>query len=480
MDLLTQSKLSPDEIRILTEINSRIDKNRAYNHGRREYYEAHQRVKNLAIGVPPALAAVKVAIGWPGMVVDALDERLDVRGLVLPGHSDEDPMGLRGIFQDNELDITWQEGHIEALIQGCAFETTSLGDTSAGEPEALITVESPTSMSGIWNPRRRLLDAAGAVIRDEDDQIIGVTLFLPDQTVKVDKDPATRKWIVTDRQVHNIGRPMVRRLVNRSWTSRQWGRSEITKPIIAATDMAMRTLLGAEIAREFYGAPQRVILGAEEKTFKDSSGRPTDAWRAYMGRYLALPRDEMTDQTPTVQQLQGASPTPFIDLIKMAAQLVAGEAALPPTWLGFVTENPASADQIRATEARHVKRAERRQRTFGSAHRGALIDAVMLRDGLTEMPDELRDLAIDWVDAATPTKAASADAAVKLTQANILPASSEVTLASIGLDPTQIAQIKADQRLDQARQALYSRIGQQAETAKAEDPQVREFADRRT
>lgn len=478
MDLMQQSLLSPDEIRVLTEINNRIDAATAYNHGRREYYTAHRSVKNLGIAVPPSLEAIKMALGWPGMVVDALDERLDVRGVLLPGSTDEDPDGVNRIFRDNDLDITWQEGHIEALIQGVAFETVSLGDTTAGEPEALITIESPTNMSGIWNPRRRTLDAAGAVIRDDDNQIVGVTLFLPDQTVKVDKVKATGKWVVSDRQHHGIGRPMVRRLVNRSWTSRQWGRSEITKPIIAATDMAMRTLLGAEIAREFYGAPQRVILGAKEDTFKDASGNPTAAWRAYMGRYLALPRDE-SDQIPVVQQLNGASPAPFIDLVKMAAQLVAGEAALPPTWLGFVTENPASADQIRATEARHVKRAERRQRTFGAAHRGALLDAVMLRDGLTEPPEALADLTINWTDAATPTKAASADAAVKLVSASILPPTSDVTLEAIGLDRPQIAQVKADRRMDQARTALYGQVSQQATQAKAADPQVEDLTTRR-
>ena len=478
MELLQQSLLSPDEIAVMNEISNRIGRNAGYNRRRREYYEAHRNVRSLNISVPPSLAGIEVALGWPGMVVDALDERLDVRGLVLGTSGEgEDLHGLQGIFEDNECDITWQEGHIEALIQGVAFETASLGDTSAGEPEALLTVEPATSMSGIWNPRRRGLDDAGAVIRDEDNEVVGMTLFRRDQTIKIDR-ATSGKWVITDRQFHGIGRPMVRRLVNRSWTSRQWGRSEITRTIIAATDAAMRTLLGVEVAREFYGAPQRVLLGADEKQFKDAAGNPSKAWKAYMGRFLALPRDE-DGAVPEIQQLAAASPTPFIDLVKMYAQIVSGEAALPPNYLGFVTENPASADQIRAVEARHVKRAERRQRTFGAAHRGALIDAVMLRDRLTEIPDSLRGLAINWMDAATPTKAAAADAVTKQVQSGVLQPASQIALESLGYTETQIRQIKAENREGQARMALLNRVGETANQARAQDPQVQELAERR-
>lgn len=477
MDMLQQSLLSPDEIHVMNEITLRISKLEAYNHTRRDYYLAHRNARNLNISIPPSLRGINVAMGWPGMVVDALDERLDVRGLTMAGDPDSDTLGLKGIFQDNELDISWQEGHIEALIQGVAFETVSLGDTADGEPEVLVSIESPLHMSGIWNPRRRALDAAGSIVKDEDGRVVAMSLFLRDQTIKVEKTPSG-KWIVTDRQRHDIGRVMVRRLVNRSWTSRQWGRSEITRPIVAATDAAMRTMLGAEVAREFYGAPQRVLLGSDKKQFEDAAGNPTKAWSAYMGRFLSLPRDE-EDRLPDIRQLDAASPTPFIELIKMYAQIVAGEAALPPTYLGFVTENPASADQIRASEARHVKRAERRQRSFGSTHRGALIDAVMLRDGLTEAPEELRDLGISWVDAATPTKAAAADATTKMIAADVLPPTSEITLEQLGFTPSQIQQIRRDQRTDQARQAMLGRVSQAAQTAKDEDPEVKDLSERR-
>ncbi|MBQ1164406.1 hypothetical protein KBZ21_41180, partial [Streptomyces sp. A73] len=42
----------------------------------------------------------------------------------------------------------------------------------------------------------------------------------------------------------------------------------------------------------FYGAPQRYILGASESAFQDAEGNTKSAWETYIGRVLALERDE--------------------------------------------------------------------------------------------------------------------------------------------------------------------------------------------
>lgn len=470
---LALSGLSLNEMYVAQEIENRITANYAYNIGRREYYEAHRKVKSLGISVPPQYANLNIAVGWPGLVVDAMDERLNIRGITSP-KVDADSLGISDIIEQNELELAWQDSHVEGLIQGLAFETVTLGDVEIGEPEVLITVESATDMSGIWNPRRRSMDAAGSIVRDENGQSVAMTLFLRDQIIKLVKVDKT--WVVEERQPHNLGRPPVRRLINRSWTSRQWGRSEITRPIIAATDMAVRTLLGSELARELYGAPTRMLLGADEKYFSSVLGSREKAWNAYMGRFLAMPRDE-DDNVPSIEQLQAASPAPYIDLVKLYSQLVAGEAALPPTYLGFVTENPASADQIRAVEARHVKRAERRQVSFGAAHRGALIDAIALRDGTA--PSELSSLKVNWYDAATPTKAASADAMTKQIASGLIPPRSRIALEGLGYDERQISQIEADWRREDARTSLQNNLVGQAQQAVQNDPAVANLASRR-
>lgn len=51
--------------------------------------------------------------------------------------------------------------------------------------------------------------------------------------------------------------------------------------------------------------------------------------------------------------------------MRLLAQLTAGEAAVPERYFGFITSNPPSGEALAAEESRLVKRAERRQTSFG-------------------------------------------------------------------------------------------------------------------
>ncbi|MBQ1163366.1 phage capsid protein, partial [Streptomyces sp. A73] len=84
----------------------------------------------------------------------------------------------------------------------------------------------------------------------------------------------------------------------------------------------------------------------------------------------------------------------------------------PPHYLGYTTDNPASADAIRSSEAQLVKRAERRCRRFGGAWAVVMRLALWVRDG--EPPERSRRIECVWRDPATPTVAQLTDAAVTL------------------------------------------------------------------
>ncbi|MBQ1164456.1 phage capsid protein, partial [Streptomyces sp. A73] len=77
-------------------------------------------------------------------------------------------------------------------------------------------------------------------------------------------------WVVIDRDVHNLGVVPVIRMANRQRTADRVGKSEISPEVMSITDAACRRLMGMEVASEFYGAPQRYILGASESAFQDA------------------------------------------------------------------------------------------------------------------------------------------------------------------------------------------------------------------
>jgi hypothetical protein len=59
-----------------------------------------------------------------------------------------------------------------------------------------------------------------------------------------------------------------------------------------------------------------------------------------------------------------------------------------------------------------------------------------------------------WRNPATPSRAAAADAAVKLVGANILPADSDVTYDMLDLSDRQRQTLRREQRAKRAQQAL--------------------------
>jgi hypothetical protein len=122
---------------------------------------------------------------------------------------------------------------------------------------------------------------------------------------------------------------------------------------------------------------------------------------------------------------------------------LAATAGIPEAYLGVApTANPSSADAIRASEVRLVKKAERRATMFGLAWIEVAELALRERDG--RVPEEFAQVSCRWADPSTPTKAAKADEASKLVGAGILPATSQVTLDRVGLTPAEQVQVAAD------------------------------------
>lgn len=420
-----------------------------------DYYEGRNKLKNLNITIPDTFRNLQTVVGWAGTAVDVLNERLEWQGWT---SVDGDDLGLSQIYNQNELDIDSGLGHLDALIYGTSFVCVGRGVEEEGEPTALITIESAKNMTGIWNSRTRRLSAALGVNCWTDTGAEEVTLYTSYANVTYRKNGSA--WVEIDRNEHELGRVPVAQMWNRPRSAVK-GRSEITKAIRAYVDEGMRTMLGMTINREFYTIPQRYILGADQSMFLDSSGNPTGSWATIAGRMTALPDpvregEEDPDPTgrPSIGQFSAASPAPYLEQLKGLSVMVAGEAALPASYFGFVTANPSSADAIRQEEARLIKRAELRQRDFGKTWMEVGRLALLVRDGADADLTPFENVSVKWRDAATPTRSAAADEAVKLISAGVLTADSTVTYDRIGLSPQEQKQLLGDKRKAAASQRI--------------------------
>ena len=137
---------------------------------------------------------------------------------------------------------------------------------------------------------------------------------------------------------------------------------------------ALRTLLRSEVSAEFYSFPQKYVLGlSEDAEFNNRA--------ATMSSFLNLSKDEDNDK-PVVGQFQQQSMSPYTDQLKMFASLFAAETGLTLDDLGFSTDNPASADAIRASHEQLRLTARKAQRTFGTGFLNAGYLAACLRDNI--------------------------------------------------------------------------------------------------
>lgn len=464
--LIRSTLLCGDEALLVQDLFTRLGKFRNENALKESYYTGTQTVRQLGIAIPPQMQNVRTVSGWAGTTVDVLEERLDWQGW---NETDVD-LGLSEVYQSNDLDVDSGPGHLDALVYGIAFAIVGSGGTN--EPTPLITVESPKDVTGIFSPRTRLLSAAIKQWADEEGRVLAATLYLPNETLHLERTTDGGAWRVVERDEHRLGRVPVARIVNRPRAGALGGRSEITEAVRYYTDNAVRTMLAMEVNREFYTSPQRYVLGADEEAFVDQAGNPVPGWQTIMGRVLGLGRDDEGNM-PEVGQFPQSAQGPYVDTVRLMAQQLAAEAGIPSTYLGIATDQASSADAIKALEARLVKRAERRQVLFGKAWLEVARLSLLVRDGV--VPPEFTAVSTKWRDASTPTRSAAADEALKYASAGIVPVESSVLLDRAGFSISEQRQIVTDRR-----KATTSLVMQSLAAAASQvEPEAQQLAARR-
>ncbi len=452
--------LSEEEGALLNALSARLASFQPHNSEMEMFYDAKMRVRDFGIAVPPELVGLlDASCGWPATVVDVVEERLEHDGWMIPGEIGD--RGITELVEMSHADEEFARGHLGALIYGCAFGVVGRGDTNAGEPDVLLTVESPKNMTGIWNRRKRALESALCVSYGDDGRVTGAALYKPGETIDLVRDAG--RWKIEGRYPHKMPGIPVEPIVNRPGLGDSSGRSEITRPVRYLTFAAVRTLMGMEVAREFFSAPQRYALGVKQSDFEDEKGNKLTPWESYLGKIWAIPRDGEDGPLPQVGQFSASSPQPFVDILRQLASLVAAEVGMSVTYLGIVHDNPASADAIRAADIRLEKRTERRQHQFGVAEARLMRKALWVRDGKDPgvIPRPI------WRDAGTPTRSAQAQDAVALVTAGILPPDSDVTYERIGLSEAYRQRIRADMRRSRSQQMM-SALAAAAESARSE------------
>lgn len=441
--------LSDDEKRLVVGLSTKLSAQAWPMRIAQSYYDGLQRLANLGIGVPPSLASIRTVVDWPRICVDPLVQRAVVDGFRMPGQTDT----------DDELWAYWQANNLDGEHSLCVLDSLTLGRgyMIVGSPDRqgdppIITVESPFNLTLTWDPRTRRVSSAYQAFEAEG--VFRSALYLPDVTITMSREQFGHSWQVDDRDEHNLGDVLVVRFPNRARSADREGRSEITPAVRSITDAACRTLLGMEIAREFYAIPQKYGIGVAESAFQNADGTPKSAWEASYSAFLALELDE-NGNAPKLGQFQAMDPSVFTKIVDSLAQQMSTTTQFPPDYFGLHSQgNPTSADAIRSAQDGLNRRARQVQNERSDPLEQVMCLAWRIAHDGAPLPAAMRQLETDWERVETPTPAAMSDAIFKQVQMGAGPAWSDVFLSELGYSANERKRLAQDRVKDAAASEL--------------------------
>jgi hypothetical protein len=394
----------------VTDLLTHFNRDRSKLRENNAYYTSGYRPKAIGMAVPPEMKRLLARIGWPRLYVDSLVERLTIEGFRMAGKPKSDDT-LWSWFQYNNLDKHAKLGHTEALVHGRAYVTISRPnptDKLLRKDMPVIRVESAQDLYVEISPVTQRVTRA---IRPYRDKKLGtqdrVTIYLPDSTHGMVMAPSG--WVEEWKVVHNLGFVPVVPLVNQMRISDTLGTSEITPEIRSVTDAAARLLMNLQAAAELMAVPQRAIFGLTQEEISKITGEKS--WEAYLANILAF-----EDKDGKIAQFAAAELRNFSEGMSVLRTEAASYTGLPPQYLSFQSDNPASADAIRASESRLIQKAETKCVLFGEAWEQVMTIAMMIMGESTG--EDVHMMETIWRNPATPSFAAQADAVVKLVSAS--------------------------------------------------------------
>ena len=418
------SDLTPDEW--YARLSNRISEQRKYALQWWQYMDLEQPLVYVARIIaeqdgrfPPLL------LPWSELVIQSVVERQKLESFLLNEQPVEE---LVKSWQDNDLDELSDEAHTAMEVGGLHFLMVG-PDGPGGSP--LVTSEYADQVAVELDPRTRQ-PIAGLKIYQEDTGIgkseQRAYLFLPhvptvagetgpcrvyelDSQWKMKEIAPLGDWsrvLAQDPSLPSV--PMVPMLAN---PRRGVGRSDLVQ-MKPALDGANQNATNLMAGIEHHAVGRKWVVGATAADFVDEHGNQVPLWKIAMGDVWGIPhakpQGRETPPETKVGQFAASDLRNFHESHKMLAQVAASSYGLPPSYMGYSSDNPPSAESILYALERLVLRTEKRNLWAGGAweRAGRIQYAILEKD-----PSKLSAMESKWANPATPTLASKMDAAVK-------------------------------------------------------------------
>lgn len=382
------------------------------NRVNRRYKQYDMKYKDVDMGItipPNVRQQYRAVLGWCSKAVDSLADRLVFREFA------DDLFEINEIFKMNNPDTFFDSAVTSTLIASCSFVYISKGK----EDIPRLQVIEANNATGIIDPITGLLTEGYAVLKrsDEGSTIIEGSLSSGNPILEAHFVKGRTDYYVDGKFGYSINNnapyPLLVPIVHRPDAVRPFGRSRITRSAEYWQKYAKRTLERSDVTAEFYSFPQKYVLGTSQ------DAEPMDNWKATITSMLEFTKDEDGDK-PTLGQFTQQSMSPFIEQLRIAASGFAGETGLTLDDLGFISDNPSSAEAIKASHETLRCMARKAQRSIGSGLLNVGYLSACLRDDYPYLRSQLYMLKPKWEPVFEPdasTLSLVGDGAIKMNQA---------------------------------------------------------------
>lgn len=402
----------------------------------------------------------RLAVNIPRLVVTSIAERLRITGF-----DGADAPAVWQAFGDNDLDLYSYQAHAEALLFGRSY--AFIWTAPDGSPR--VSIESARQCAVLADPGSRQITSA--VKRWRTTTTTEAVLLLPDRIERYSASAGATSggFNLVDVQDNPLGVVPVVQLLNHDRLPITWGATgldEIAYPdrlligsaaesevwdVIPLASALGKLLVDMLVTSEYVGRPRRWATGIElmEEPKLDRQGNPVLDEDGNPVIITTNPIKESSrmavseNESAKFGQLDGARLDGYEAAVNVLTQQIAAVSSLPAHYLGVMSNQPPSADALRASEQSLVARCEQKQRSFGKAWQkvGQLMMAV--QNGVDPSAVDITPV---WAPADEASQAQEADSTVKLVQAGILPVS--YGLRKLGYTDAEIEQIRQDMAAD--------------------------------
>lgn len=330
---------------MIEDLRRKLEKHEKRVNLKYKYYDCKKIDYDPGIVIPVSIRQRYLSVlGWCAKAVDSLADRLVFKGF------DNDIFSIEEIFNINNPDIFFDSAILSALIGSCCFVYIT---KDKGGSVRLQIIEGSNATGNI-DPITGLLKEGYAVLeRDKYGKTNLEAYFLPGKTEIYAKG---KKAVVFNHKSNLVNLVPI---IYRPDAVRPFGRSRITRPAIYFQKHAKRTLERSDISAEFYSFPQKYVVGLSP------DAEPLEKWKATISSMLQFNKDDK-GESPKLGQFAQQSMSPFTEQLRTLASGFAGETGLTLDDLGFVTDNPSSAEAIKASHETLRITARKAQRCFGS------------------------------------------------------------------------------------------------------------------